>query len=104
MKKQLIIKVLFGCSVLFATTAQAQQAVSYPVKPVRIVVGYQAGGPTDMVARMVANKLQVSLGQAFVVENRPGAGSNLASEAVASAAPDGYTLVMPITSFQPSIV
>lgn len=94
MKKQSIVSVLFGCSALFGATAHAQQAVNYPVKPVRIVVGYQAGGPTDMVARMVANKLQVSLGQAFVVENRPGAGSNLASEAVASAAPDGYTLLI----------
>ncbi len=67
---------------------------SYPNKPVRIVVGYQAGGPTDMVARLLAAKLQVALGQAFVVDNRAGAGSNIASEAVAAAAPDGYTLLV----------
>lgn len=67
---------------------------SYPNKPVRIVVGYQAGGPTDIVARLLAAKLQVALGQAFVVDNRAGAGSNIASETVAAAPPDGYTLLV----------
>ncbi len=72
----------------------------YPSKPVRILVGYQAGGPTDLMARLLAGKLQDSLGQTFIVENRPGAGSNIASEAAASAAADGYTLLVaaaPIT-------
>lgn len=66
----------------------------------RIVVGYQAGGPTDVVARLLATKLQAALGQAFVVDNKPGAGSNLASGEVAAAAGDGYTLLLaaaPIT-------
>lgn len=73
---------------------------AYPNKPVKILVGYSAGGPTDMVARMLATKLQDKLGQPFVVENRAGAGSNLASEAAAAAVPDGYTLLVaaaPIT-------
>lgn len=72
----------------------------YPSKPVRIIVGYSAGGPTDAVARMVATKMQERLGQPFVVENRAGVGSNIASEAVAAAPPDGYTLLVaaaPIT-------
>lgn len=75
-------------------------AAGYPAKPVRIIVGYQAGGPTDLTARMLAAKLQTAFGQGFVVENKAGAGSNIASEYVAGAAPDGYTLLVaaaPIT-------
>ncbi len=76
-------------------TAQAQHPpASYPAKPVRIVVGYQAGGPTDVVARLLASRLQAQTGQPFIVENRAGAGSNLASEVVAGSAPDGYTLLL----------
>ena len=67
---------------------------SYPDKPIKILVGYQAGGPTDLTARVIATKLQASLGQPFIVENRPGAGSNIASEQLAAAAPDGYTLLV----------
>ena len=93
--------VLSLITLVTATWAVAQDnAATYPNRSVKIIVGYAAGGPTDLVARSVAQKLQTSLGQPFVVENRPGAGSNLASEAVAAAAPDGYTLLMaaaPIT-------
>lgn len=81
-----------------ASTAHAQGA--YPSKPVRLVVGYAAGGPTDVVARMLATKLQAAMGQPFVVDNKPGAGSNLATELVVSAPPDGHTLLLaaaPIT-------
>ena len=77
----------------FAASAQ-DTAASYPNKPVRIVVGYQAGGPTDLTARLIASKLQASLGQAFIVDNKPGASSNRASEIVATSAPDGYTLLI----------
>jgi tripartite-type tricarboxylate transporter receptor subunit TctC len=75
-------------------------AAGYPSKPVRIVVGYQAGGPTDVAARLLATKLHAALGQPFVVDNKPGAGSNVASELVAVSRPDGYTLLLaaaPIT-------
>lgn len=94
---------LATASLCVCGTAQAQAqnaAASYPAKPVRIVVGYQAGGPTDVVARLLASRLQAQTGQPFIVENRAGAGSNLASEVVAGSAPDGYTLLMaaaPIT-------
>lgn len=78
----------------------AQAEAPYPNKPVRIVVGYSAGGPTDTVARLLATKLQAAMGQPVVVENKPGAGSNLATEVVVGASPDGYTILLaaaPIT-------
>ncbi len=72
----------------------AQQATDYPTRPVKILVGYQAGGPTDLTARLIAARLQTALGQPFVVENKPGAGSNIASEQLAASPPDGYTLMV----------
>jgi tripartite-type tricarboxylate transporter receptor subunit TctC len=69
-------------------------ALDYPTRPVRIIVGFTAGGGSDVLARMMAQWLPERLGQPFVVENRPGAGSNLATETVARAAPDGYTLLL----------
>ena len=76
-----------------AATASAQTA-SYPSKPVKIVVGYAAGGAVDVVARTIGQSLQTSLGQAFIVENKPGAGSNIAVKSVITAEPDGHTLMM----------
>jgi tripartite-type tricarboxylate transporter receptor subunit TctC len=69
-------------------------AQAYPARPVRIIVGFAAGGATDIFARMSGQWLSERLGQSFVIENRPGAGSNIAAEAVVRASPDGYTLLM----------
>src|SRR5258706_7946872 len=66
----------------------------YPTKPVKIVEPYSAGGPADIYARFVGDRLQKSLGQAFVIENRPGAGAIIGTDAVAKSNPDGYTLLM----------
>jgi len=65
-----------------------------PTRPPHIIVGYPAGGSTHIVARLIGDWLSKRLGQQFIVENRPGAGNNLATEAVAKAAPDGYTLIL----------
>jgi tripartite-type tricarboxylate transporter receptor subunit TctC len=69
-------------------------AQNYPARPVRIIVGFSAGGPNDILARLIGEWLSERLGQPFIIENRPGAGSNLATEAIVRAPPDGYTLLL----------
>jgi len=85
-----ILCVLMGTSAL----AQAQGPQSYPDRPIRLVVAFVAGGATDTLARQISNDLKEALGQAVVVENRPGANGYLAWNHVATAEPDGYTLLL----------
>src|ERR1044071_8815970 len=73
-------------------------ADDYPSKPIKLLVGASPGGTTDTMARAIAQPLSVSLGKPVLVENRPGAGGNLAADAVAKSAPDGYTLLVSFTS------
>lgn len=80
-----------ACLVLVAGAAFAQ---NYPTKPIRVIVPFPAGGGTDIIAREVTNKMATTLGWSFVIENKPGSGGNLGVDAVAKAAPDGYTIAL----------
>ncbi|HKS84157.1 MAG TPA: tripartite tricarboxylate transporter substrate binding protein [Pseudolabrys sp.] len=91
-----ILRVLAGIFSLVtaALTAVPSHAEDYPSRTVRLIAPFGAGGPTDVFTRIVAQELQKSLHQAFVVENKPGAGTTIGTEYVAKAAPDGYTLLL----------
>jgi tripartite-type tricarboxylate transporter receptor subunit TctC len=82
-----------GAAALLAVSRIAK-AQTYPTRPVRIIVGFAAGGPTDIYARLIGQWLAERLGRPFLIENRPGAGGNIATEAVVNAAADGYTLLL----------
>jgi tripartite-type tricarboxylate transporter receptor subunit TctC len=75
-------------------SASGAWALDYPTRPVRFIVGYPAGGATDILARIVGQRLSERLGQQFVIENKPGAGNNIGAEAVVNAEPDGYTVLL----------
>src|SRR5262249_6463489 len=82
----------------FSALSGVGHAQIYPRRPVHIVVGFGVGGPGDVLARLMGQWLQERLGQPFVIENRPGASNNVATEAVVNAAPDGHTLLLIVTA------
>jgi tripartite-type tricarboxylate transporter receptor subunit TctC len=90
--KKVVAFALAGAALLW--TAQAVPAADYPTRPVTIVLGFAPGGPSDVMARIFGKKLEQVIGQAVVIENRPGAGGNVAAEMVVRAASDGYTLLL----------
>src|SRR6266404_1026556 len=76
------------------TKSHKASAQTYPARPVRLVVGYPAGGANDIIARLMGQWLSERLGRPFIIENRPGAGSNIATEVVVRSPADGYTLLV----------
>ena len=107
MKRLTRRQTLLGAFALAAGGGARAQA--FPAKPVRIIVGYSAGGAVDIIARSIGQHLQAGLGQPVIVDNRPGAGTNIATKALIDSAPDGYTLMLAanalaanVTLFQPA--
>ena len=91
MVKPLLSVALFAASLAVAQTAWAQ---AYPARPVKVVVPFAPGAATDIVARLMADELRVSLGQSFVIDNKPGGSARIGAELVAAAPADGYTLLV----------
>ncbi len=96
MKKTIVRAVACCAAVAFAQLSQAQ---AWPSKPVRIVIPFASGGPTDIIARLVGQKLNEILGQSMVVESRAGAGGNIGTAAVAKSVPDGYTVLLTSSAY-----
>ena len=94
MRRDFIRLLALGIGLASAVATAPLLAQSYPTRSVRIVVPFAAGGPADVYARFMAQRLQDALGQSFVVDNRPGAGSVIGTDTVAKSAPDGYTLLL----------
>ena len=85
---------LAAATVALPAVSRIASAQTYPTRPVRIIVGFPPGGSADIVARLMSQWLSEQIGQQFVVETRPGAGTNIATEAVVRSPPDGYTLLL----------
>src|SRR5271165_162738 len=98
-----------GLHPLMSAAADDAQKTAYPTRPVRWVVPYAPGGATDVISRLICQRLSDRLGQTFIVENKPGAGSNVGTQAVINSPPDGYTLLLTSTanainaSFDPTL-
>ncbi|HKF07635.1 MAG TPA: tripartite tricarboxylate transporter substrate-binding protein, partial [Xanthobacteraceae bacterium] len=103
MRRRAFITLLGGAAVILP--AAVGRAESFPTRPIRLIVPYPAGGGTDIVGRVLGQKLHASLGQPVVIDNRGGAGGTLGTAAAAKSAPDGYTLLLVPTShvINPSI-
>ncbi len=85
---------LIALSISIVASIGSASALDYPTRPVRFVVGYPPGGATDILARLIGQRLSEKLGQQFVIENKPGAGNNIGTESVVNAEPDGYTVLL----------
>jgi hypothetical protein len=89
---------LTATTVALPAVSRIARAQAYPTRPVHVIVGYPAGNASDIVARLIAQSLSERFGQQFIVENKPGAGSNIGTEFVVRSPPDGYTLLMEVVT------
>src|SRR5215475_4280110 len=89
---------LAGIATALPALSRFAWAQSYPARPVRLIVTFPAGSAPDIIARLAGQYLSERLGQQFVIENKPGAGGNIATEYVAKTEPDGYTILMPVST------
>ena len=89
-----VTRAVLSAAIAMALATGAAHAQRYPDRPIKLVVPFPAGGATDTIARLVAQRLQASLGQAIVIENQGGAGGTIGTRQVARSVPDGYTLLM----------
>ena len=85
---------LAAAAAVLPAVSKTAKAQNYPTRPIRLIVGYTPGGSADLTSRLMGQWLSERLGQPFVIENRPGGGTNIATEAVVRAPPDGYTLLL----------
>src|SRR3954447_24095218 len=92
-----LLKLAAGAAAL-PVTQRLAHAQAWPSRPLRIVIGYPAGGSTDLIARIIGRWLSERLGQPVIIENKPGAGTNLATQTVVNSPPDGYTLLFTVAS------
>src|SRR6478752_4555000 len=92
-QRRQFLRLALGAAALLAASRIAS-AQGYPTRPIRLIIGYTPGGSADLTARLMGQWLSERLGQSFVIENRPGGGTNIATEAALRAAPDGYTLLL----------
>jgi tripartite-type tricarboxylate transporter receptor subunit TctC len=88
-----VMRLVTAAALSLASATCLAQGAGYPARPIHVLVGFPAGGPTDVLARIIGEKLAGQMGQPIIVENRPGAAGNIAAEQVAKAAPDGYTIL-----------
>jgi tripartite-type tricarboxylate transporter receptor subunit TctC len=95
-----MLKIIQGIAIAFAALSLQVQAQPYPNQPIRLIVPFAAGGPSDVLARAFSQKLGEDLGQPVIIDNKPGAGTNLAAEFVARSKPDGYTIFLMMVGTQ----